>query len=180
MIAPRNVLLSLTLGALALLPQAPLTSRAGPAHAAGWSVQLRTDRPFYTAGDSARASFRLDNLTAENTFGLVPKSWTNGCAFSLTVLDAQGQTVWQPFTPCFFGMGFVSLDSGELLRGGDEIPLVYQNNAGIGTAGAPLPPGPYRVCLSVSFSGPTRDAVTPVGGPGGLGYSACVPIRIEP
>ena len=180
---PRNLLFSLALCALAALPQLPLrtqTSAELVSHQSGWGISLHADQPFYTLGDTARARFRLENFTSEGTFGLLPKTWDNGCAYQLTVIDDQGQTVWQPFTPCFFGMGFFNLGSGQVLRAGADIPLVYQNNIGVGTPGAPLAPGAYKLQLAVSFGGPTRTASAPVGSTPGLGHTASVPIRIEP
>lgn len=180
---PRNLLFSLALCALAALPQSPLRTPAAAApasHAFGWGLSLGADQPFYTLGDTAHVLLRLENFTPDNTYGLLPKTWANGCAYQVSVIDDQGQTVWQPNSPCFFGMGFYNLGSGQVLRGGADIPLVYQNNLGVGTPGAPLVPGAYRLHLIVSFGGPTRTAAAPAGAAPGLGYTASVPIRIEP
>ena len=180
---PRNLLFSLALCTLAALPQFPLqapTSTALVSQQPGWGITLRSDRPFYALGDTARARFRLENFSPDGTFGLLPKSWVNGCAYQISVIDDQGQTVWQPFTPCFFGKGFFNLGSGQILRAGADIPLVYQNNIGVGTPGAALAPGAYRLEVTVNFAGPTRTASAPIGVTLGLGYTASVPIRIEP
>ena len=159
----------------ALCAVAVLTPTSQPQD--GWGMTLRTDRAFYTVGDTLDARFRLENVTIEDAFGLAPTVGGNGCVYSFTIEDGLGQTVWQPFIPCFFGTTFHELTSGRAIRGGDLIPLVYRNNINVGVQGEPLSPGAYTLCIRFRFGGPQRS---PHALQLGTDYRACVPIRVEP
>lgn len=149
-----------------------------------WGITLHTDRPFYAVGEEVQAVWRMSNLTPFDAFGFTLSSGGNGCNFRLTILDAQGQTVWQPgvivngqfFSPgCLFRQHEWDLFRGTRTETAGTLPLIFQNAGGIGVLGAPLPAGFYRVTVQVFFNGPLTD---PESTNVGLNHTASVPIQI--
>jgi hypothetical protein len=152
----------------------------------GFGVTAWTGKPYYQSGDTARVTFTLFNNAAEDAYGFVPVKGGNGCEYAVTVEDPAGNVVWQPGSiqngsytgpGCLFGALYWSLTSGTSASRQTFIPLVYQNSSGFGVLGAPLPPGPYLVCIDVYFGGPNRTYGSFAGG---LSHRVCVPILIEP
>ena len=151
-----------------------------------WAITLGTDEPFYAVGDTAAVDFRLTNVTGQDAYGMTLSTGGNGCQYRVRILDASGNTVWQPGTVhggqffnhgCLFAQRPVPLPHPTVLETKLSIPLVYQNAGGIGVLGTPLAAGPYQVCVDVVFIGPQRSPDFEV--PPGANYSACVPIQIE-
>ncbi len=175
----------LGLAALVARAQAPFQSARLPAVVpVRWALALDTDRPFYAVGDTLQARCTLANWSAADA-----ASWSlaqgNGCNARFELLDAAGQTVWEPGSivggtfsgpGCFFAQRVHLLAAGSDQVFGAAIPLVFQNGAGVGTLGAPLPAGLYHLAVSVNRFGPERPPSS--FGPG-LTYEARVPIAIE-
>lgn len=152
----------------------------------GWGVSLTTERPFNPAGSAVRATYVISNSSGQDAHGWTNSIGSHGCTYAFTIVNATGQTVWEPgrierreYFPqvCASAIGEVSLGSGTTLQNSETIPLIYQNGKGVGVQGAALEPGSYQLCIRVVFNGP-HHAAGPMGP--GSGYSACVPIRIEP
>ncbi len=175
----------LGLAALAARAQAPFQSARLPAVVpVRWAIALDADRPFYAVGDTLRARCTLANWSTEDA-----ANWSlvqgNGCNVRLELLDAAGQTVWEPGSivggtfsapGCLFGQRAHLLAAGSDQVFGATIPLIFQNGAGVGTLGAPLPAGLYQLAVTVNRFGPERPPS--FFGPG-LIYEARVPIAIE-
>ena len=128
----------------------------------------------------------ISNSSDQDAHGWTNSLGSHGCTYAFTIVNASGQTVWEPgrierreYFPqiCATAIGEVSLGAGKTLHNSETIPLIYQNGNGVGVQGSALEPGSYQLCIRVVFNGPNH-AAGPTGP--GLGYSACVPIRIEP
>ena len=143
-----------------------------------WGVALQTERPFYTGGEMMRATLGAFNFSNEDAHGWIGSSDANGCAYRMTIENDRGEIVWEPWGRiCGTPVLFRSLPSnGGRIARSVRVPLVYDNDNGVGTQGAPLPPGFYKVTFSMQFHGPGR---VPGDTPLGLDYSASVPIQIE-
>jgi hypothetical protein len=144
-----------------------------------WGMLLQTDRPFYSGGDTMKAVFGVYNFSAEHAYGWSPTPDGNGygCAYAFTIENHLGEIVWEPYdVVCPAVIVYRDLPYGGRIRNSAQIPLIYDNDNGVGTIGDPLPPGFYKVNLSFKFNGPSR-----VQGdfPLGPGFSASVPIQIE-
>ena len=152
-----------------------------------WAVSLQTERPYFAVGEDLLATWRIPNGSPFDAFGVAFARGGNGCQYRVTLEDAAGNTVWQPGSivngqfsgpGCFFSHHAWNLQDGSNTEVTLSLPLVYQNSAGVGVLGDPLPAGFYRVCLEVHFNGPHATPVvseTPVGG---LNHTASLPIQI--
>ena len=149
---------------------------AQPLPPRGWGISLVSDRAYYGEGDTLRARLVLTNFTPEDAYGTNFAIGGNGCEYLLSVYDINNDVVWEPDSGCFFSMRpweLLAQTSDELpLR----VPLVYQNNDGIGVQGAELPPGFYELRGNVIFSGPRRQALHSPG----KSFSVGIPFQIEP
>ncbi len=163
------------LTALALRPEVDRVSAGQPdlRDKLQWGVLLQTERPFYAGGEMMRATIGAFNFSNDDAFG-----WTGGCSHTMSIENDQGQIVWEQWQRiCGGGVTIRSLFSnGGRLARSLQVPLVYDNNNGVGTQGNPLPTGFYKVNFTLEFRGPGRvQGDTPLG----LDFSASVPIRIE-
>ena len=173
---------ALTLLLAAAIVASPAAARRGSGdirERLNFGVVLQTDRPFYGVGDTARVFHTPYNYTGELAIEWVSFFGGNGCTFSVEVLDAEGRVVWEPRPNCSrapsapirVGRG------GGHLASEETIPLVFQNNGGIGTPGEPLPAGFYQIRLTSNYHGPLRQGEFPPTR--GLTTEAAVAIRIE-
>lgn len=176
-------------GALGGADRAPSQTPAPTSFAdGGWSVHLDVGRPYLAPGATLRGWFELFNGSSQDAYGFVPISGANGCSFSVTVLDAFGNVVWQPGSVvngqyggpgCTFGSTSIQLPAGgSSYRRAFSFPLVYQNPGGFGTQGAPLDPGAYKVRADVFFFGPNHTSAWQAAS--GLSYAVEVPVMVEP
>lgn len=162
--------------------------RSIPARLLNWGVLLQTDKACYQVGEIAEVIHVLYNYTEADKMVFVGKFGGNGCSYRIEIRDEAGQLVWQPagiaggaFIPprCSGAPSApVSVPAcGGRLGSAEPVSLVYQNPNGIGTLGAPLPPGFYNVIFTANFAGPHRDGTT-LGR--GFNPTASVPIQILP
>jgi len=151
-----------------------------------WGVLLQADRPYYSVGETMKATYAIFNYTDQDVFGRVAPIGGHGCEYAFTVVNSEGDAVWQPgsivdgeYVPpiCAFGVVPLELPSGSRDHRGHFIDLVYQNSGGIGTQGSPLPAGMYELRVAVMFQGPFRDLETRLDG---TGFTASLPFQIEP
>jgi len=166
----------------------PAPSPAAPLGADnGWSIRLDAGKPYFAPGETLRGFFELYNGSSQDAHGFVPVKGGNGCDYRITLRDASGALVWEPGSlvggqyqgpGCLFGAQLIALYAGGTShRRQFAFPLVYQNGAGVGTLGAPLPPDTYLLRADVYFAGPNH---APGSAASGFSFAAEVPLRIEP
>jgi hypothetical protein len=185
-------LAALGAAALWLLLPGPIIGRPGgpdiPARILGWGALLQADKACYQVGETARVTHAVYNYTDTDKMVFVGIFGPNGCSYTIEIRDELGQTVWQPggldggfYIPprCARAPSApVTIPAcGGRIGNRESVQLVYQNGLGIGTLGAPLPPGFYDIVFTAGYSGPHADNTT-----FGRGFapSASVPIQILP
>jgi len=179
-VSARYLLVAAALVLLATFAWSSSSARTDLTSKLRWGVLLQTDKAFYSAGETAKVHHAVYNFTPTDVIVFVGTFGGNGCSFLVTLRDSQGQVVWEPIAPMCLAMpsGPVTLAAGGgRLAGVESVPLVYQNNGGVGTPGAPLPPGFYTFDFRALFDGPHRDSSTYGAG---MSHAASVPIQILP